>query len=198
MIKIDRSFVANIHSNNGKRGDRPRRDDAGRRARRAGHVEGIENEAAHAAVLGFGCAVGQGWYFGKPMTGDQAAQLLAAHAAELQDQPESQAPRKIAGAKRSHHRHHGPLSHRRDGADRCAQSRLSHGKNLLRIVHADSSRPAASCIRPAPLRPAQPVARADARPPTLRARTLGDDLRLFAITFAAGFLFVSILIGYLT
>jgi len=31
-------------------------------------------------------------------------------------------------------------------------------------------------------------------PPT-RSATLGDDLRLFAITFAAGFLFVSILIG---
>ena len=31
-------------------------------------------------------------------------------------------------------------------------------------------------------------------PPT-RATTRGDDLRLFAITFAAGFLFVSILIG---
>jgi hypothetical protein len=35
--------------------------------------------------------------------------------------------------------------------------------------------------------------RADAN--QARARTIGDDLRLFAITFAAGFLFVSILIG---
>ena len=40
-------------------------------------VEGIESEAAHAVVLGLGCAVGQGWYFGKPMPGDQAAELLA-------------------------------------------------------------------------------------------------------------------------
>ena len=39
-------------------------------------VEGIEDAATHAAVLGFGCAVGQGWYFGKPMTADEAAQLL--------------------------------------------------------------------------------------------------------------------------
>ncbi len=31
-------------------------------------------------------------------------------------------------------------------------------------------------------------------PPT-RTDTLGQDVRLFAITFAAGFLFVSILIG---
>ena len=28
-----------------------------------------------------------------------------------------------------------------------------------------------------------------------RSSTLGDDLRLFAATFAAGFLFVSVLIG---
>ena len=29
----------------------------------------------------------------------------------------------------------------------------------------------------------------------IRSSTLGDDLRLFAATFAAGFLFVAILIG---
>ena len=29
----------------------------------------------------------------------------------------------------------------------------------------------------------------------LRSSTLGDDLRLFAATFSAGFLFVSVLIG---
>jgi diguanylate cyclase (GGDEF)-like protein len=77
VIKIDRSFVANIHSN--------KESTAIIRAvtTLAGAlnipvcVEGIETEADHAAVLGLGCAVGQGWYFGKPMTGEQAAQLLA-------------------------------------------------------------------------------------------------------------------------
>ena len=77
VIKIDRSFVANIHSN--------RESSAIIRAvtTLAGaldvpvYVEGIETEADHAAVLGLGCAVGQGWYFGKPMTGEQAAHLLA-------------------------------------------------------------------------------------------------------------------------
>ncbi len=39
-------------------------------------VEGIKDAATHGAVAGFGCAVGQGWYFGKPMTGDQASELL--------------------------------------------------------------------------------------------------------------------------
>ncbi len=36
-------------------------------------VEGIENEAAYEAVLALGCAIGQGWYFGKPMRGGPGA-----------------------------------------------------------------------------------------------------------------------------
>ena len=99
VIKIDRSFVANIHSN--------KESSAIIRAvtTLAGalevpvYVEGIETEAAHAAVLGLGCTVGQGWYFGKPMSGEQAAQLLVRHTQpELRDPSEVQAPRKIAGA----------------------------------------------------------------------------------------------------
>lgn len=43
-------------------------------------VEGIEDAATHAAVVGFGCAMGQGWYFGKPMNGDQATALLRSRA----------------------------------------------------------------------------------------------------------------------
>ncbi|RZV49711.1 MAG: phosphodiesterase [Sphingomonadaceae bacterium] len=46
-------------------------------------VEGIESEETHAAVLRYGCAVGQGWYFGKPMTADQAEQLLRHGSADL-------------------------------------------------------------------------------------------------------------------
>ncbi|WP_265530294.1 putative bifunctional diguanylate cyclase/phosphodiesterase [Sphingomicrobium marinum] len=46
-------------------------------------VEGIESEETHAAVLRYGCAVGQGWYFGKPMTADQAEQLLRHGTADL-------------------------------------------------------------------------------------------------------------------
>ena len=40
-------------------------------------VEGIEDEATHASVLSFGCEIGQGWYFGKPMEAEQASELLA-------------------------------------------------------------------------------------------------------------------------
>jgi EAL domain-containing protein (putative c-di-GMP-specific phosphodiesterase class I) len=39
-------------------------------------VEGIEDESAYQAVLSLGCAIGQGWYFGKPMRADQARDLL--------------------------------------------------------------------------------------------------------------------------
>ncbi len=39
-------------------------------------VEGIEDAATHAAVAGFGCAVGQGWYFGKPLSAEQTTALL--------------------------------------------------------------------------------------------------------------------------
>jgi diguanylate cyclase (GGDEF)-like protein len=76
VIKVDRSFIATIH--------RDRESAAIVRAvttlaNAIGvpvTVEGIEDAETHDAVIGFGCAVGQGWYFGKPMTGDQAEQLL--------------------------------------------------------------------------------------------------------------------------
>ncbi|MDP9423974.1 MAG: EAL domain-containing protein [Pseudomonadota bacterium] len=49
-------------------------------------VEGIEDAATHAAVAGFGCAVGQGWYFGKPMSADQATALLRSRHGEKTEQ----------------------------------------------------------------------------------------------------------------
>lgn len=78
LIKIDRSFVTNVHES--------RQNAAIVRAVATLAsaidvpilVEGIENEAAHAAVLSLGCASGQGWYFGKPVDAEQAAQIVAA------------------------------------------------------------------------------------------------------------------------
>ena len=76
LIKIDRSFVTNIHES----GQSAAIVRAVATLADALHVpilvEGIENEAAHAAVLAIGCSSGQGWYFGKPMEADQAAQLV--------------------------------------------------------------------------------------------------------------------------
>lgn len=76
VIKIDRSFVSQL--------DTDRESAAIVRAvttlAEALNVpvtaEGIENARTHKALAGVGCSVGQGWYFGKPMTGDQAASLL--------------------------------------------------------------------------------------------------------------------------
>ena len=88
IIKIDRSFVANLHE---------RRESAAivKAVTTLANalsvpvcIEGIENEAAYEAVLGFGCAVGQGWYLGKPMPADEAARLLEARDRELSaDEP---------------------------------------------------------------------------------------------------------------
>ena len=76
VIKIDRSFVSTIEKDRESaaivRAVTTLADAIGVPVT----VEGIEDAATHAAVAGFGCAVGQGWYFGKPMSGDQAAALL--------------------------------------------------------------------------------------------------------------------------
>ena len=76
IIKIDRSFVSNIHT---------KRESAAiiRAVTTLAAalpvpvcVEGIENREAYDAVSMLGCAIGQGWYFGKPMPAEQARGLL--------------------------------------------------------------------------------------------------------------------------
>jgi diguanylate cyclase (GGDEF)-like protein len=94
IIKIDRSFVSNINSK--------RESLAIVRAvtTLAGAlsvpvcVEGIENEGTYQTVVRLGCAIGQGWYFGKPMTGEQARELLLApdRVAEARRKSEPPAP----------------------------------------------------------------------------------------------------------
>jgi len=77
IIKIDRSFVSDIHAK--------RENSAIIRAvtTLAGAlsvpvcVEGIESEEAYEAVLALGGEIGQGWYFGKPMRADQVRDLLS-------------------------------------------------------------------------------------------------------------------------
>ena len=95
MIKIDRSFVTNIHSNRESMAIIRAVTTLASALSVPVCVEGIESEAAYDAVLMLGCQVGQGWYFGKAMPGEQAAELLAvrAHQTDQVQQP----PRSAAG-----------------------------------------------------------------------------------------------------
>ena len=86
VIKIDRSFVSTLENDRESaaivRAVTTLADAIGVPVT----VEGIEDAATHAAVAGYGCAVGQGWYFGKPMSGDQASALLRSRLAAAPDE----------------------------------------------------------------------------------------------------------------
>jgi diguanylate cyclase (GGDEF)-like protein len=80
IIKIDRTFVTNMHL---------KRESAAivRAVTTLAAslpvpvcVEGIENEESYKAVVRLGCEMGQGWYFGKPMQAEEARELLAGSA----------------------------------------------------------------------------------------------------------------------
>jgi diguanylate cyclase (GGDEF)-like protein len=77
LIKIDKSFVVNIHSNKESMAIVRAVTTLASALSVPVSVEGIEDEAAHGVVLQLGCEVGQGWYFGKPMPAAQAGALLA-------------------------------------------------------------------------------------------------------------------------
>jgi diguanylate cyclase (GGDEF)-like protein len=77
MIKIDRSFVTNIHRNKESMAIVRAVTTLASALSVPVCVEGIESEAAYDAVVLLGCGVGQGWYFGKPMPADEAADMLA-------------------------------------------------------------------------------------------------------------------------
>jgi diguanylate cyclase (GGDEF)-like protein len=81
VIKIDRSFVSTISHDPESAAIVRAVTTLADAIKVPVTVEGIEDAATHAAVAGFGCAVGQGWYFGKPMSGDQATALLRSRAA---------------------------------------------------------------------------------------------------------------------
>lgn len=76
MIKIDRSFTASVTTNAECAAIVRAVTDLARAIGVPVIVEGIEDAATHATVLGYGCALGQGWYFGKPTDAAQAEQLV--------------------------------------------------------------------------------------------------------------------------
>ena len=77
MIKVDRSFVSSIHCNKESLAIVRAVTTLASALSVPVLVEGIESEATHAVVLELGCKVGQGWYFGKPMSAERAAQLIS-------------------------------------------------------------------------------------------------------------------------
>lgn len=79
IIKIDRSFVSNVSTKRESSAIIRAVTTLAAALRVPVCVEGIESEAAYDAVVMLGCAIGQGWYFGKPMPGEEARELLAAY-----------------------------------------------------------------------------------------------------------------------
>jgi EAL domain-containing protein (putative c-di-GMP-specific phosphodiesterase class I) len=75
-IKIDRSFVSNINSKRESVAIVRAVTTLASALSVPVCVEGIEDEATYDTVIRLGCAVGQGWYFGKPMPAEQARDLL--------------------------------------------------------------------------------------------------------------------------
>jgi len=77
IIKIDRSFVTNVAKRESAAIIRAVTTLAAALSVPV-CVEGIENKDVYNAVIGLGGEIGQGWYFGKPMTAEQTRELLAA------------------------------------------------------------------------------------------------------------------------
>ncbi|QDP20095.1 putative bifunctional diguanylate cyclase/phosphodiesterase [Sphingomonas xanthus] len=76
VIKIDRSFVATLATDPESAAIVRAVATLAEALKVPVTVEGIEDATTHAAVAGFGCSVGQGWYFGKPISGDQVTAML--------------------------------------------------------------------------------------------------------------------------
>ena len=95
LIKIDRSFVTNLNENKESSAIVRAVTTLADGLAVPVCVEGIESESVYRAVVGLGCGVGQGWYFGKPMSGDQAKALLRSRFVE------SATPKPIKAAKAS-------------------------------------------------------------------------------------------------
>jgi EAL domain-containing protein (putative c-di-GMP-specific phosphodiesterase class I) len=78
IIKIDRSFVANLNSKRESAAIIRAVTTLAAALSVPVCVEGIESEEAYKAVVRLGCGLGQGWYFGTPTSGEQARELLEA------------------------------------------------------------------------------------------------------------------------
>jgi diguanylate cyclase (GGDEF)-like protein len=78
IIKIDRAFVTNIHAKRESSAIVRAVTTLAAALQVPVCVEGIENEESYRTVLQLGGQIGQGWYFGKPMPGYAARDMLEA------------------------------------------------------------------------------------------------------------------------
>jgi diguanylate cyclase (GGDEF)-like protein len=78
IIKIDRSFISNLNTKRESAAIVRAVTTLAAALSVPVCVEGIESEEIYKAVVRLGSAIGQGWYFGKPMTAEQGKELLAA------------------------------------------------------------------------------------------------------------------------
>ena len=76
-IKIDKSFVDALETDEAVRAVISAAVDMGHRLGLSVVVEGIERPAQHAALLGLGCDVAQGYLLGRPMPPAQFVEWLA-------------------------------------------------------------------------------------------------------------------------
>ena len=77
MIKIDRSFVTTLLEDKENMAIVRAVNTLATALSVPVCVEGIERDSVHEAVVMLGCQLGQGWYFGKPMSAEKARELLA-------------------------------------------------------------------------------------------------------------------------
>ena len=76
-IKIDRSFVSSILRNPESRAIVKAINGLGESLGMPITAEGIEDKKTESELRSIGCAKGQGWYYGRPLTADEAQTLLA-------------------------------------------------------------------------------------------------------------------------
>ncbi|QNN64231.1 bifunctional diguanylate cyclase/phosphodiesterase [Sphingomonas rhizophila] len=82
LIKIDRSFVSSLHEDRQSFAIVNAVTTLAKALDVPVVAEGIEDAETHQALISIDCAKGQGWYFGKAMSAEDAAQLLRIRAAE--------------------------------------------------------------------------------------------------------------------
>ncbi|MGZ2412916.1 diguanylate cyclase (GGDEF)-like protein [Sphingomonas sp. F9_3S_D5_B_2] len=87
VIKIDRSFLTDVENNRESVAIIRAVTTLANALSVPVCVEGIEAEAAFQTVMGLGCEIGQGWYFGKAMPAEDATELLSSRSRQAQDQP---------------------------------------------------------------------------------------------------------------